>query len=81
MAISPLQDGPKDFDVTVFSSFKTEILDAALRLARRLKEKHKYTDLANFSLRCGICRMGLIGQNEAQRHAIETGHAEFTEYS
>jgi len=48
--------------------------------ARSRCQQHKFTDLAKFSLRCSICRKGLVGQREAQAHAIATGHGEFEEY-
>jgi ubiquitin thioesterase OTU1 len=49
-------------------------------LASKLRQLRKFTDLANFTLKCGICKKGLVGQKDAQAHAIETGHAQFTEY-
>lgn len=80
IALSPSFEAPKDFDVTCFSTLESQYLDGALELARKLKKEHKYTDLANFTLKCGICFKGLKGQVEAQKHAMSTGHDKFTEF-
>lgn len=37
-------------------------------------------DTANFTLRCGICQLGLKGEKEAVEHAKQTGHTSFREY-
>ena len=37
--------------------------------------------MANFTLRCGACQLGLKGEKEALEHAKATGHANFQEYS
>lgn len=55
-------------------------IEAATVLASVWKMKRKYTDLATFTLRCSICKIGLKGQKEAQAHAIETKHEQFQEY-
>lgn len=46
---------------------------AAARAARA------YTDLAGFSLACGVCGAGLTGERAAREHAAATGHANFSE--
>ncbi|KAL5978597.1 OTU protein [Asimina triloba] len=43
-------------------------------------KKRNYTDTANFTLRCGVCQIGVIGQKEAVEHAQATGHVNFQEY-
>jgi ubiquitin thioesterase OTU1 len=53
---------------------------AVAKLASVWKKKHKYTDLASFTLKCGVCAKGLVGQKDAQQHALSTGHSQFTEY-
>jgi ubiquitin thioesterase OTU1 len=53
------------FDTTIFSIDEDAILPAALELASVLKEKHYYTDVANFSLKCEICGAGLVGEKDA----------------
>jgi len=50
-------------------------------LARELKEKKQFTDLTGFDLRCLVCQVGLVGQAGAQKHAKETGHMNFSEYT
>uniref|UniRef100_A0A7N2M8F0 OTU1-like C-terminal C2H2-type zinc finger domain-containing protein n=1 Tax=Quercus lobata TaxID=97700 RepID=A0A7N2M8F0_QUELO len=45
-----------------------------------LKLKRRFTDTANFTLRCGVCQIGVIGQKEAVEHAQATGHVNFQEY-
>ncbi|KAI9138151.1 hypothetical protein BKA69DRAFT_1093601 [Paraphysoderma sedebokerense] len=87
LVITPTSTSPYDitvFDVSPCSSGvngKDEVLEAAAALAGIMKKKHKYTDLANFTLRCGICKIGLKGQVEATEHAKKTGHMSFVEYS
>jgi ubiquitin thioesterase OTU1 len=51
-----------------------------MEVAKELKKNRKYTDLGSFTLKCAICAKGLVGQKDAQQHAIQTGHAQFTEY-
>lgn len=51
-----------------------EALVAAAHTARQ------FTDTANFTLRCGVCQLGLQGEKEAVEHAKGTGHTNFTEY-
>jgi ubiquitin thioesterase OTU1 len=36
--------------------------------------------MANFTLKCEICKLGLKGQKEAQLHAMNSGHSSFSEY-
>jgi ubiquitin thioesterase OTU1 len=56
------------------SSRGAEQLVAACHAARQ------FTDTQNFTLRCGICQMGVKGEKEAQEHAKQTGHTNFAEY-
>lgn len=35
-------------------------------------------DIANFTLRCGVCQIGLKGEKEAVEHAKATGHTNFS---
>ena len=57
-----------------------DITKKALCYVASQKEKRKYTDTAQFTLRCNICQKGFKGQHEAIRHATETGHQNFVEY-
>lgn len=40
----------------------------------------QFTDVGKFTLRCTACQLGLVGQAQAQKHAQETGHVNFSEY-
>jgi ubiquitin thioesterase OTU1 len=70
----------KDFDQVVFEVDDRVLEDAVAKLAAICKARHKYTDLANFTLKCTTCSQGLVGQGDAQKHALSTGHSNFTEY-
>ncbi|XP_011079420.1 ubiquitin thioesterase OTU1 isoform X2 [Sesamum indicum] len=52
----------------------------ALNLVKDQQRKRSYTDTSNFTLRCGVCQIGLVGQKEAMEHARATGHVNFQEY-
>ncbi|KAI9357001.1 hypothetical protein DFJ73DRAFT_213626 [Zopfochytrium polystomum] len=69
-------------DVTVFEgAARDAVEEAAALLAEKWRKQKKFTDLANFTLKCSVCKQGLKGQKEAQAHAVTTGHAAFEEYS
>ncbi|CAM8887837.1 hypothetical protein QQ045_024376 [Rhodiola kirilowii] len=84
LAVSPFDGAPEEFDQTVFTVLPDRTLGPIEVLATNLvKEQHskrKFTDTANFTLRCGVCQKGVIGQKEAVEHAKETGHANFQEF-
>lgn len=81
LVVSPEKNSPAEWDLTVFEGLEAQqVRIAAQTLAEEWKRDHKYTDLAKFTLRCGNCQKGLIGQKEAQEHAMKTGHANFEEY-
>lgn len=70
-----------EFDQTIFSKeMEGFALSAAMQLARKLRERHYYTDTAGFALRCEVCKTALKGEKEAQAHAKKTGHASFGEF-
>ena len=50
------------------------------RVAQAFTQK-QYTDTASFALRCQICQIGVVGENEALEDAKSTGHANFSEYN
>lgn len=56
---------------------KAPLLSSADALMLMLMRASADTDTANFTLKCEICKKGLIGQKEAQSHAMQTGHAAF----
>ncbi|OBZ91386.1 Ubiquitin thioesterase OTU1 [Choanephora cucurbitarum] len=80
IAMNSQFNGPKELDETRFSLDNEHVVEAAKKLIGDLKKNHKYTDVANFTLRCEQCQKGLKGQKDAQDHAAATGHMRFTEY-
>ncbi|GAA94760.1 uncharacterized protein L969DRAFT_80024 [Mixia osmundae IAM 14324] len=68
------------FDTTMFDLRDEWVLAAAAELAKDLRDKKYFTDVANFTLRCGQCFTGLVGEKEARQHASQTGHSSFEEY-
>lgn len=66
-----VQIGTRDADAAAAGA---EQLVAACHQARQ------FTDIANFTLRCGVCQIGLKGEKEAVEHAKATGHQNFAEY-
>ncbi|XAR67451.1 Ubiquitinyl hydrolase 1 [Bertholletia excelsa] len=84
LAMSPFDGAPEEFDQTIFTVRKDGTIGPVERLALNLvkeqQRKRNYTDTANFTLRCGVCQIGVIGQKEAMEHATATGHVNFQEY-
>ncbi|KAJ0101999.1 hypothetical protein Patl1_04190 [Pistacia atlantica] len=82
--MSPFEGAPEEFDQTIFAVRKDRTIGPAEGLAHNFvkeqQRKRSYTDTANFTLRCGVCQIGVIGQKEAVEHAQATGHANFQEY-
>jgi len=56
------------------------VMEGAARLVAKAHASRQFTDTANFTLRCGVCKIGLKGEKEAVMHAQSTGHQNFTEY-
>jgi hypothetical protein len=54
--------------------------DGAARLTAGCHAARQFTDTAKFTLRCGVCALGLVGEKEAVEHAKATGHQNFAEY-
>ncbi|KAG0322658.1 hypothetical protein BGZ99_003205 [Dissophora globulifera] len=80
IALTPGLDIPAECDQTQFDTHSEDIISAGVQLAAKLKQAHKYTDLATFTLRCSICQVGLKGEKDAQQHAQQTMHTSFEEY-
>ncbi|EKM55136.1 uncharacterized protein PHACADRAFT_255547 [Phanerochaete carnosa HHB-10118-sp] len=82
--IAPMLDVPDDFHQTMVPREREgdddAVLQAAKKLADKLRVKKAYTNTATFDLRCQVCKTGLKGEKEARQHAKETGHVEFGEY-
>lgn len=64
---------------TLFSTREDALLALALELAQEARASRQFTDVANFTLRCLACDIGLVGQEAARRHAAETGHLGYGE--
>lgn len=47
---------------------------------KQAHQARQYTDTATFTLRCGVCQIGVRGEQEALQHAKQTGHQNFSEY-
>jgi ubiquitin thioesterase OTU1 len=55
-------------------------MQAAKDVVEALHKQRAFTDTSNFTLRCGICSIGLTGEKAAVEHAKQTGHQNFQEY-
>lgn len=60
--------------------FYDVLKDSVMKLGKKLKDAHYYTDTAKFTLRCNKCGTSLVGQKEATEHAKSTGHVDFGEF-
>nr|GEU72978.1 ubiquitin thioesterase OTU1 [Tanacetum cinerariifolium] len=84
LAMSPADGAPEEFDQTIFAVTSDRTIGTfeslALNLVKDQQRKRSYTDTANFTLRCGVCQIGVIGQKEAVEHAQTTGHVNFQEF-
>ncbi|XP_057957296.1 OVARIAN TUMOR DOMAIN-containing deubiquitinating enzyme 2 isoform X2 [Malania oleifera] len=84
LAVTPSEGAPEAFDQTIFTVQRDRTLGSidrlALNLVKEQQSKRRFTDTANFTLRCGVCQIGVIGQKEAVEHAQATGHVNFQEY-
>jgi len=72
---------PEELDVTVFAPDDTVAEAKALKLTQEAHKARQFTDMAGFTLRCGVCQSGLKGEKEALDHAKKTGHQNFSEYN
>ncbi|CAI9088404.1 OLC1v1022714C1 [Oldenlandia corymbosa var. corymbosa] len=84
LAMSPFDGAPEEFDQTIFPVQKDRTIGSveglAFNLVKEQQRKRSFTDTANFTLRCGVCQIGVKGQKEAVEHAQATGHVNFQEY-
>ncbi|KAJ7963824.1 ubiquitin thioesterase OTU1-like [Quillaja saponaria] len=84
LAMSPFEEAPEEFDQTIFAVQKDRtsgpVDGVAFNFVKEQQRKRSYTDTANFTLRCGVCQIGVVGQKEAAEHAQATGHVNFQEY-
>ncbi|TXG67777.1 hypothetical protein EZV62_009052 [Acer yangbiense] len=89
LAMSPFDGAPEEFDQTIFHvrSDRTigPIEGLALNLVKEQHRKRSFTDTARFTLRCGVCQIGVVGQKILIVLLREfpgrcTGHVNFQEY-
>ncbi|KAE8680219.1 Detected protein of confused Function [Hibiscus syriacus] len=84
LAMSPFEGAPEEFDQTIFVVQNDRTIGPveclALNLVKDQQRKRSYTDTTNFTLRCGVCQIGMVGQKEAMEHAGATGRVNFQEY-
>ncbi|KAJ7516009.1 hypothetical protein O6H91_22G038600 [Diphasiastrum complanatum] len=84
LALAPFAGAPEGFDQTIFMVDKNGSIGIAATLAEKVVQEaqrnRRFTDIANFTLRCAVCQKGVVGQKEAIEHAKSTGHGNFQEY-
>lgn len=84
LVMSPFEQAPEEVYQTIFSVDKTGSIGLTAMLAESLvadaHRMRKFTDMSKFTLRCGACQIGVVGQKEAVEHARATGHQNFQEY-
>ncbi|KAL5804149.1 hypothetical protein ACOSQ3_030949 [Xanthoceras sorbifolium] len=66
LAMSPFDGAPEEFDQTIFPVRSDRTIGPAeglaLNLVKEQQRKRSYTDTSNFTLRCGVCQIRVIGQ-------------------
>lgn len=65
----------------VFSVADSVVLAKAQAIAKDACKMRQYTDVHNITVRCLVCGKGLAGPAETQKHAMDTGHINFSEVS
>ncbi|PNW79281.1 hypothetical protein CHLRE_09g409050v5 [Chlamydomonas reinhardtii] len=83
LAVAAFAGAPEELDVTCFepdTAGGRAITAAAEKLVEATNAARQFTDTANFTLRCGVCQIGIKGEKEAVEHAKATGHSNFAEY-
>lgn len=83
LAVAAGEGAPESADVTTVPSIGP-LTEAAMKAASAVVAQYhqlrQFTDVANFTLRCADCKIGLKGEKEAIQHAKSTGHGNFVEY-
>ncbi|RZC27275.1 Ubiquitin thioesterase OTU1 isoform D [Glycine soja] len=69
LVMSPFEEAPEEFDQTIFAVQKNRSIGPveglALTFVKDQQRKRSYTDTSNFTLRCGVCQIGVIGGSGA----------------
>ncbi|PSC76056.1 Ubiquitin thioesterase OTU1 isoform A [Micractinium conductrix] len=83
LAVAAFHGAPESQDVTRLPSSGPRceaVMAGAAALTEAAHKARQFTDTANFTLRCGVCQIGLKGEKEAVEHAKTSGHTNFSEY-
>ena len=64
-------------DVHVLPLDNTDAVQMTKGVADELRRMKDYVNLERFELQCLVCGAGLRGQDDAVKHATETGHQNF----
>ena len=83
LAMAPRAGAPESSDTVSFSVADPRlpgVMEAASALVSANRAARQFTDTARFTLRCGVCGIGVVGEADAVKHAQESGHANFQEY-
>ena len=83
LAVAAFPGAPEHLDRTVLPSAgpgTDAVMAGAAALTAAAHAARAFTDVANFTLRCGACQQGFRGEAEAVAHAQATGHSNFSEY-
>ena len=67
-------------DIVIFDTNDDATYQAAIAVASDLMKKRQFTDVNNFTIMCGVCFKGFVGEKEIMIHAQSTGHGNFQEY-
>lgn len=75
-----LDPGVSDLPIqTIFPCSDDIAMLKVLEVAESAQKARQFTDTQNFTIICLTCQKKLKGQHEAQTHAKETGHGNFSE--
>lgn len=84
VALVPMafESGRPEDDTTIFEGDLRgmQVLESLTELGKLLKNRKYYTDTAAFALKCNTCGAALVGEKDATKHAMATGHTDFGEY-
>lgn len=72
-------DSPPELDKRIWDSDDDYILNKALVLCRKLKERHYFTDTGGMAIKCNECGVVIYGEKQASGHAQQTGHYDMAE--
>jgi ubiquitin thioesterase OTU1 len=80
LAVAPFEGAPEEFDMTRLPLDGLDVDVAFTKFVKAHHDAHRFTNTSTFTLRCLVCRAGLVGEKEAAAHARSTGHTSYGEY-